>query len=625
MRVCLAQINTTPGDFEGNLRRIITGIDRANESACDVVLFPELTIPGYLSQDLVYNKGYVDRNLEVLDEVRDYSSRCHDRLHIVLGYIARNPGVGKPLFNNAAVISHGQVISTYTKQLLPFYDVFDELRYFQPGQALAIQEIAGRSVGIAICEDLWNDKGTDDYHYEGNPLSQYRDAGVEVILSLNSSPYVHGKAQRRIEVIGPGLEGVRLGPPGLGGGSRPVTGQSMAPDGTEDSPRSNFDGAMTVCYVNQRGGQDELVFDGRSFVLQGRRLLHLCDEVYEDSFDIVDLGAPDDPVNDEANGAVGSGQDGGEVMSYEARLFDLLVLCLRDYVHKSGFSEVVLASSGGVDSAVVCKIACAAVGAGNVHAIRMPSIFSSDHARGDAVALHRQLGCWDYEIPVMHEQVVAELNACYGVHGDELNLVRRTVSEGRYAAVADENIQARLRDVYLMHFSNAFGAMPLSTGNKTEAACGYYTHFDMNFSFAPIKDLYKFEVMDIARASPEIPDNIWRKPPSAELAPGQTDEASLLPYAVLDPIARAYVEEYISTFDGFRSWLHRVATREKITSDNAALKRWLMSPGAATDFERILSLIGRMEYKRRQTCPGPKVSKVAFGIGRRIPIVEKWS
>jgi NAD+ synthase (glutamine-hydrolysing) len=576
MKVCLGQINTTPGDFAGNLAATKCGIDLASEQACDVIVFPELSIPGYLSQDLIYHTRYIDRNLQVLEEIRDYSRQVHAGLHIVVGYIESNPGVGKPFFNMAAVIRGGEVIGRYKKHLLPFYDVFDELRYFEPGDDLLTLEIAGHHVGITICEDLWNDKGSDDYNYDDNPFEQYREAGCDVVLSLNSSPYVQGKPWRRVEVIGPG---------------------------TVNGP--------TVVYVNQRGGQDELVFDGQSFVLKNGELLHLSTEIGEDSFDVVDLStAVAQPVNK------------ASLLSKTASLYDLLVLCLRDYVHKTGFEQLVLASSGGVDSAVVCQMACDAVGAENVHAIRLPSKFSSDHSRDDAIELHHNLGCWDYEVSVDHESTVHFLNREFVVGKGDDNLVAQKLEDG-YGSVADENIQARLRDLYVMHFSNAFGAMPLSTGNKTESACGYYTHFDMNFSFAPIKDLYKFQVTDIARQHPGIPENIWRKAPSAELAEGQTDEASLMPYSILDPIVAAYIEDYVSTFAEFGFWTKEHG--ESYSSDPTVLESWLTQDAAADDFNRIIGLIGRMEYKRRQTCPGTKVSRVAFGIGRRIPIVEKWS
>ncbi len=584
MRICLGQINTTPGDFDGNLARIKTGISAAKSGDCDAIVFPELTVTGYLSQDLIYNPRYIDRNLDILKQVQDYSKNCPG-LYVVVGYIGRNDGPGKPFFNMAAVIVEGEVVKSYKKCLLPFYDVFDELRYFEPGSELAVLEIAGQRVGIAICEDLWNDKGSDDYNYDRNPMSLYRKENVDVIFSLNSSPYAQGKSWQRLKVIAPGTK------PGI-----------------------------SVVYVNQRGGQDELIFDGQSFVVSDGNLLHLSSEVFTDSFEIVDLKEAAALVSE-----VGDASNRQLVNSKSVGLYDLLVLCLRDYARKSGFEQLVLASSGGVDSAVVCKIACDALGPKNVHAIRMPSIYSSYHSRADAIQLHENLGCWDYEVPVEHLPVIDMLNDHYECHSDESNLVFRRMSSGGYSHVADENMQARLRDIYVMHFSNAFGAMPLSTGNKTEAACGYYTHFDMNFSFAPIKDLYKYEVVEIAREHSQIPENIWKKAPSAELALEQSDEASLLPYSVLDPIARAYVEDYVSTYSGFSEWISlQVDSGTRVSGDMERLIDWNLTAAAEEDFSRIVNLIGKMEYKRRQTCPGTKVSKVAFGIGRRIPIVEKW-
>ena len=586
MKVCLGQINTTPGDFTGNSDRIVQGIRAADEAGADVVVFPELCIPGYLSQDLMYHPDYVRRNYEVIGELCDLTKTLASDLHVVVGHIQNNHGAGKPFLNAASVLHHGEIKGTYHKHLLPFYDVFDELRYFQPGTELLILEIAGQRVGVAICEDLWNDKGSDDYNHLTNPMARYRDQGVEVILSLNASPYVHDKAWQRIRTIAPG---------------------------TMD---------LSVVYVNQYGGQDGLVFDGQSFVLSDGDLVFKSGDISGDSYEVVDLGAASPTIGDVADEGNASVIRKGSVP-----LYDLLVLCVQDYVHKSGFSELVLASSGGVDSALVCAIACDAVGSDHVHAIRLPSVFSSDHSREDALLLHRNLGCWDYELPVEHETLVDRFNEHINVHqARDSNLVTRTFSEQRYGAVADENIQARIRDLAVMHFSNAFGAMPLSTGNKTESACGYYTHFDMNFSFAPIKDLYKHQVFELARVHPGIPDAIWQKPPSAELAPDQTDEASLLPYAVLDPIAQAHIEEYVSSFEVFTSWVDQsLAGGQVISSEPEVLTNWCSQPASSTDYERIVSLIGRMEYKRRQTCPGTKVSKVAFGIGRRIPIVEKWS
>lgn len=571
MKVCLGQINTTPGDFAGNLEAMLKGIDAASEQQADLLVFPELSIPGYLSQDLMYHIRYVDRNLETLDKIVIASRSAHPDLHIVVGYIDRNLEAGKPFFNMSAVVRHGSIVGTYKKHLLPFYDVFDELRYFEPGHELLTFSVKGQQVGVTICEDLWNDKGSDDYNHKTNPFAQYRDQGVDIVVSLNSSPFVRGKPEQRLKVIAPG---------------------------TVDGP--------TVVYVNQYGGQDELVFDGRSFVLAEGELLHLANQIDRDTFECVQLG-PKPPVPPQLGAP---------------SLYDLLVLCLRDYVYKTGFQRLVLASSGGVDSAVVCQIACDAVGPENVHAIRMPSKFSSDHSRDDAVLLHQNLGCIDYEVPIDHEITVNFVNQELAQGKTAGNLVVDRLNEG-YGHVADENIQARLRDLYVMHFSNAFAAMPLSTGNKTESACGYYTHFDMNFSFAPIKDLYKFQVLEIAKNHSAIPENIWQKPPSAELAEGQTDEASLLPYSVLDPIVASHIEDYISTFDEFRNWC--VQNGSAFTSSTGELLQWLESDGAETSYRRIINMIGRMEYKRRQTCPGTKVSRVAFGIGRRLPIVEKWT
>lgn len=570
MKVCLGQINTTPGDFEGNLKAILAGATIASDRQADVIVFPELTIPGYLSQDLMYSSRFIDRNLEALAEITEFSKTLHPELNLVVGYIDRNEGPGKPFFNMAAVIKAGVVVGKYKKHLLPFYDVFDELRYFEPGTELLTLDIAGQHVGITICEDLWNDKGSDDYNHKTNPFERYRSAGVDVVLSLNSSPFVLGKPEQRLNVIGPG---------------------------TVNGP--------TVVYVNQYGGQDELVFDGCSFVIKNGKLVHLSSGIDNDTFEMVDLAADTNDLNPQL-----------------PSLYDLLVLCLRDYVYKTGFSRLVLASSGGVDSAVVCQIACDAVGPENVHAIRMPSIFSSDHSRDDALELHKNLGCVDYEIPIDHEVTVDFINRTLAQDKDGDNLVVQKL-KGGYGHVADENIQARLRDLYVMHFSNAYDAMPLSTGNKTESACGYYTHFDMNFSFAPIKDLYKYQVMELAKSHPGIPENIWRKPPSAELAHGQTDEASLLPYSVLDPIVAALIEDYVSTLDEFRDWVATEAPNKSSNPDE--LSTWLTSDQAEANYQRIISLVGRMEYKRRQTCPGTKVSRVAFGIGRRLPIVEKWS
>ena len=583
MRVCLAQINTTPGDFAGNLDRIEAGIRAAQSGGCDVVVFPELAIPGYLSQDLMYHMQYLQENQRVLaDVVRLSAQSAFENLCIVVGYIERNEGPGKPFYNAAAVIQAGRQIFNHRKNLLPFYDVFDEQRYFEAGTALTILPLKGQTVGIAICEDLWNDKGEDGYPSRNNPLAQYRAAGVDVLLSLNSSPFVHDKLAQRHAAIAENL------------------------------------GDMTLVYVNQWGGQDELVFDGQSFVVQGQSILYQSQEVSVDEFAVVDCAPTKPPLP--------LPQSPDKRQTTQVDLYDLLVLSVRDYVQKSGFEQLVLASSGGIDSALVAQIACDAVGPKQVHAIRMPSVWSSSGAGQDAIALHTELGCWDYEVPIAHLELVASLNQQFSTQADPENLVTQVFAADRYSTVADQNIQARLRDLYVMHFSNAFGAMPLSTGNKTESACGYYTHFDMSFSFAPIKDLYKWQVFALATAGGRIPAEIIVKPPSAELAPDQTDEASLLPYAILDPLVQAYIEDYVNEFDAFKAWVEQAAgDGRRVSMDLTRLRAWLKESGSSSRYQSLIKLIAGMEYKRRQTCPGPKVSKVAFGMGRRIPIVKKFN
>ena len=578
MKVCLGQINTTPGDFSGNLLGIENGIKIAASQKADLVVFPELTITGYLSQDLLYDKDYIDAAHDSLKKVQRFSLESEPNLYVVLGSVARNPGRGKPFQNNAVVLNKGEIIGEYTKQLLPFYDVFDELRYFQPGTSSLCFKVKDKNVGIVICEDLWNDKDSDNYEDGKGPLVQYQKLGVDVLVSLNSSPYIQGKRETRF--------------------SRLLKIAKTIPN---------------IVYVNQVGGQDELVFDGNSFVIDDGKLTFIASDVFDNSYPLVDIGSIGTKITIPKR----------EQDSLK-ELEEVLVLGLRDYVKKSGFSQVTVASSGGVDSALVCKLACDAFGPEKVHAVRMPSIYSSEDSKTDALELHENLGCWDYEVPLDHEPILRELNDKYSLYNDQRNLVRSKLDSSEYNEIADQNIQARLRDVFLMHFSNAFGAMPLSTGNKTESACGYYTHFDMNFSFAPIKDLYKYQVVQLAMRDSRIPKNVWSKAPSAELAFGQTDEDNLLPYKILDPLVMAYVEESIGSFNLFRDWC-MTNRPEHMRLDKEVLEEWLDSDQAPTEYERIASMIGKMEYKRRQTCPGTKVSKVAFGVGRRLPVVNKWS
>jgi len=453
MKVMIAQINTTPRDFDGNVAQIKDGITRASSENCDLVVFPELSVCGYLTQDLMYQERYIQHNLQALQEVVEFSKGR--KQFIVVGYIGYNiKGTGKRFCNLAAVIKNGTIVATHQKQLLPFYDVFDEGRYFEPGNQLTVIEINGDRWGIAICEDVWNDKGMDDYIYSSNPVEAYREIGVTNIIAINSSPFVQQKPAERIQKL-------------------------------KDSFRDG-----NLIYVNQLGGQDELVFDGHSFVIQNGHVSHLCRTTTEPTFEVAVIQK--DYLAEDAINCV---FDDIEV------LYQMLVLALRDYIRKSGFKEIVVGSSGGIDSAVVIALASAAIGPENVHGIRMPSIYSSDHSKDDALELHENLGCWDYMVPVHHQEFLDNINACFEKGGQDAdNLVNRTIKANQYRQVADENIQARLRGKIVMHFSNAYGALPLTTGNKTELALGYCTLYgDMNGGYAVINDLYKMQVYAIAR------------------------------------------------------------------------------------------------------------------------------
>jgi NAD+ synthase (glutamine-hydrolysing) len=581
MKVQLSQINTTPRDFKGNVAKIIHGIDLANERGCELVVFPELSVPGYLSQDLMYTKRYVSENLRYLYEIVAHSK--NKKPHIVLGYIGLNQkGIGKPFTNMTAVIHNGVIVATYQKQLLPFYDVFDEGRYFEPGNSPTVVNIGGRKWAILCCEDAWNDKGSDDYNYSNNPLETYRKLGIKNFISINSSPFVCGKPDRRAEMLSKSLE----------------------PGGT-------------FIYLNQVGGQDELLFDGHSFVLQGREdriaFRHVCP--VKETHDLVEIM---DNLNYSATFAEETRSSSFHLSLREtpAHLLDALVLSLRDYVRKTGFKQVVLGSSGGIDSAVVACIACEAVGAENVHCIRMPSVYSSELSKTDAGQLHMNLGCHDYQYPITHLDIVDKMKSCLTCNGNN------------YDPIADENIQARLRGVTLMHFSNAYGALLLTTGNKTELALGYYTLYgDSCGGFGVIKDLYKMQVYEMARYINKIrknviPNSIINKAPSAELAPGQEDEKALLPYVILDQIVQSYIEDYIDNFEDFA--LQQKAAQSTLESELRCniLLEWLTSSKAEENYYRMITKIDRNEFKRRQSAPGTKVSKVSFGTGRRLPIAK---
>jgi NAD+ synthase (glutamine-hydrolysing) len=580
MKVTLAQINTTPNDFSGNFIKIQAAIDIAIKDKADVIVFPELTIPGYLVKDLVYNAGFVEKNLVYLKNVADLT--YHSKVTVIVGYIDLNhSGFGKPFRNMAAVIQNGIVVATYQKRLLPGYDVFDEYRYFEPGTQSCIFNINGELSALTICEDNWfGDKGeTGNVRYKVDPVKEAKELGVKYLFSINSSPFVHDKPHHRLEML------------------------------------KNISEGLTLIYVNQIGGQDDLVFDGHSCVLRNGMVLE-CVPPSEDHK--VDSQIVTVETNNNAHYIFDETTQLNEQTRIK-NMYTMIVKGLYDYVTKSGFKEIVLGSSGGIDSALVASLACEAFGPQNVHCIMMPSVYSSEGSVNDAKQLHKNLGCKEYMNPISHENMVSTLLHNFqslGVGGIK-----------GYNASADENIQARMRGLSIMYFSNAFGALALTTANKTELSTGYFSIYgDSVGAYAPIADLYKMEVYALARYINKkhnkevIPQAIIDKAPSAELKPGQTDEASLLPYPILDKIVKAYIEDYLDSFQNlFQYALSHCGV------DDKSLCKWLETPNAESDFKRIIKLININEFKRRQCAPGIKLSKVAFGTGRRMPIVKKVS
>ena len=576
MKASVAQINTTPGDFAGNFRRIFNCLEK--ESDTDVMVFPEMTICGYGVRDMLHEKGFIKKNLDTLQEIVKVSQNIS--YHIVVGYVDENhSGAGKKFRNMAAVIYRGNVITTYQKQLLAWTDVFDEGRWFEPGNQPCVVTIKGCRCGITICEDMWNDRGQDDYNHKNNPLQIYREKNCDTILNLSSSPYYNGKPNLR---------------------------KLMFKEIIDTGPIKN------IVYANQYGGQDELVFDGHSTII--------CNNGRKDYI---------------KNPIIPRGLDEVEVltMDLDAKCFinswnfvddkethaSMVLLGLHDYAKKIGMTNFVVGSSGGIDSAVVIALAAMAFGPEKVHAIKMPSRWSSDHSVEDARNLHKNFGVNDYQVRIDHDPLIQHINHSMGfvigiqnIHGNDV-----------YNKVADENIQARMRGQVVMHYSNATGALPLTTGNKTELALGYCTLYgDMNGGFNPIGDLYKLEVYEIAKfinnyyGKEMIPQNIIDKAPSAELAPGQTDEASLLPYPILDPLVKSYIEFYNDSWGEFEDYVNN-------TTPNQMVVEWCNDYKNKETFDRMINRIINMEFKRRQAAPCTKLTRKSFGIGRRLPIVRK--
>ncbi|MFC6646893.1 NAD+ synthase [Granulicella cerasi] len=555
MRIALAQINPTVGDFDGNYGKIASFYERATAAGVELVMFPELAVCGYWPADLLEKESFIARTEETLLRVAEVT-RGDGKPAILCGAVMRCDRPGEKHVRNVAVVCDGgQVQFVQTKMLLPFYDVFDEQRYFEPAQQQGLTMIKGQPVAISICEDAWNDKMFwPRQQYPVDPIEELMKqwavlpqplSGNRIILNISASPYWHDKCEVRYRMIGALAKRHRA----------------------------------TVVMVNQVGANDSLVFDGASFAINPEGKLLAQSHGFVEDLVIVDTASSETiPFAEDSEQA--------EI----ARTWDALVLGTRDYLHKSKFSKALVGLSGGIDSALVAAIAVEALGAENVTGIGMPSEFSSEGSVTDARELAENLGI-RFEI--------APVKEIYNRFEDSLT----PFFAGTPFGLAEENLQPRIRGTILMAVSNKTGALVLTTGNKSEMATGYCTLYgDMVGALAVIADCYKTEVYKLSRyANRErriIPEETLTKPPSAELRPGQKDTDSLPEYDVLDPIVRAYIEDYTSA--------EEIAAQQQV---DVELVR------------RIIRLIEINEYKRQQAAPVLKVSKKSFGRGRRFPIV----
>ncbi len=568
IRIALAQINSIVGDIEGNTQKIIKNIKKAKENECDIIAFPELAITGYPPEDLLLKPSFINKNLKYIKKIAEASK---DIISIV-GFIDKDVDI----FNAAAVMLNGEILTKYHKNHLPNYGVFDELRYFQKGNEITLLNIEGYKIGLSICEDIW---------YPENPINTQAIEGAELIININASPYYIRKAKIREEML-------------------------------KVRARDNL---VSLAYVNLVGGQDELVFDGNSLVVDPDGNIHERGKPFEEDLIMCDLELDTifrkqlkDNRLKELRASYKREERVNEILiDYKIKekftvlpekiilenkeielVYKALVIGLKDYIKKNGFEKVVIGLSGGIDSSLTACIAVDALGSENVKGVLMPSQYTSKESIEDAEELARNLGIETFILPIKD---------IFNAYLNEL----KPIFEGTQPGHAEENLQARIRGNFLMALSNKFGWIVLATGNKSEMSVGYATLYgDMVGGFAVLKDVLKTKVYELAEyrnsISHVIPDRVLTKPPSAELKPDQRDEDELVPYPILDEIIKLYVEEDMPATEIL-----------KIGIDEETVKR-------------IIRMIDNNEYKRRQAPVGIRITHRAFGKDRRMPITNKF-
>jgi len=572
MKIAIAQLNPTIGDILGNSHLILEAAKKAEVEGANLLLTPELSLIGYPPRDLLLNPSFIAAAGAQLQQL---AQALPPKLAVIAGTVVPNANAvqlgGKSLFNSAVLLQNGAVKKVFHKRLLPTYDVFDEDRYFEPGENSNYFTIGELKIGVTICEDLWNNEEFwGKRSYAGDPVSDLAKLGVDLVVNLSASPYSAGKRGVRSAMLQHSV--IRCGIP--------------------------------IIYANQIGGNDDIIFDGSSFAVNRKGDLIQVLASFETDFAVLEY----DPAKQDlvgSNQQSAAGIEAAPLSFYpamgDAEIWAALVLGVRDYVRKCGFSKVVLGLSGGIDSALVAAIASCAIGSENVLGVLMPSPYSSDHSVNDALELARNLGIAIAQLPI----------------GDLMETYDRTLADlfvNTTFGIAEENIQSRIRGNLLMAISNKFGHLLLSTGNKSEMSVGYCTLYgDMNGGLAVISDVPKTRVYSLCRwlnsefepgkdeallGKEIIPVNIINKAPSAELKPWQVDQDSLPAYDVLDDILQRFIE-------------HHESAQQIIAAghDEAVVKR-------------VVKLVTQAEFKRRQAAPGLKISDRAFGTGWRMPIAK---